>query len=397
MGNTAKGKKGFFEGAFGRYFVPGIVLQSVLIGGGYATGREIVAFGAKFGALGWLGGVGIFIGFTLMSVLTFEVARIYRTYDYKSLVRQFAGRFSALYDVIYILLCILIIAVMSSATGEIVSQTLGLPYWLGVGGVAVLVGILNFYGGWLIERFETYGTIALYIGYIIFSVIVISATKGNIQNVFTNTDTSYIQGNVGVGAVLWTGIVYVGYNLAVYPATLFTLERQTTRKETVISGIISGVLMTLPWFMTYFAIMGYYPSKDVIEAGVPWLVMLQQTAGSWVIMVFGVVMGWTLIETSTGVLHALVERIDAGLSDMGKKSMSNAQKAGLTMGVLVLAMALSKIGIIDLIGKGYTLMAYGMILVYAIPLMTVGVYKIINHDRKIAENVEYAREMQEAE
>ena len=49
-------KKGIFGGALGRMILPGIILQSVLIGGGYATGREIVEYGAKFGAMGWLSG-----------------------------------------------------------------------------------------------------------------------------------------------------------------------------------------------------------------------------------------------------------------------------------------------------------------------------------------------------
>ncbi len=53
-------QKNFFDGAFGKLILPGIVLQSVLIGGGYATGREIVEYGAKFGAMGWLAGVGTF-------------------------------------------------------------------------------------------------------------------------------------------------------------------------------------------------------------------------------------------------------------------------------------------------------------------------------------------------
>ena len=44
-------KKGFFEGSFGKFVLPGIILQSVMIGGGYATGREIVEYGAKYGAL----------------------------------------------------------------------------------------------------------------------------------------------------------------------------------------------------------------------------------------------------------------------------------------------------------------------------------------------------------
>ena len=35
-----------------KILLPGIVLQSVLMGGGYATGREIIEYGGKFGAYG---------------------------------------------------------------------------------------------------------------------------------------------------------------------------------------------------------------------------------------------------------------------------------------------------------------------------------------------------------
>lgn len=49
-----KEKRGFFDGRYGKYLLPGVLLQSVLIGGGYATGREIVSYGAKFGAGGGL-------------------------------------------------------------------------------------------------------------------------------------------------------------------------------------------------------------------------------------------------------------------------------------------------------------------------------------------------------
>jgi len=42
-----------------RITLPGIILQSVLIGGGYATGREIIEYGGKFGASGWVCGLAI--------------------------------------------------------------------------------------------------------------------------------------------------------------------------------------------------------------------------------------------------------------------------------------------------------------------------------------------------
>lgn len=371
-------KSKIFDGFFGRYFLPGIILQSVLIGGGYATGREIVQFGAKFGSMGWLGGIGIFIGFTVVSVLTFEFVRIFKTYNYKSLVEKMIGKGWILYDLIYILLAILIIAVMASATGEILQNTLGMPYWGGVIGVVIIVGILQFYGSWLIERFETYGTIALYIGYIIFGIIVIGATWGHAKEVFATGNTSFVS-SASIPSVLWTGVVYVGYNLAVYPATLFTLKRQTTRKETIWSGIIAGILMTVPWFLTYFALMGFYPNEEVLGASVPWLVMMKDIAGPGVIILFGIVVGWTLIETSTGIVHGLLGRIDGVLEEKNKSKLTSKQNSAVTVTVLILATLLAKVGIIDLIAKGYTAMAYGMILVFLVPLLTVGVYKIVKY------------------
>lgn len=374
-------KKSIFEGAFGKYLLPGIVLQSVLIGGGYATGREIVEYGAKFGAMGWLAGLGTLIGFALVAVLSFELIRLYKAYDYKAFIKEIAGPLWMLFDVVYLLFMVVIIAVMASATGSIVEQTLGLSYWTGVVGIIIVVGILNFFGERIIERFETFGTIALYVGYIIFAVLVISANKGNIATVFANNDTSFVS-DTSIPMVIWTGVLYCAYNLVVVPASFFTLKRQTKRKEAVVSGLIAGVLMTVPWFLTYFAVMCYYPDEAVLGASVPWLAMMQGIAGPVVIGIFGVVMGWTLIETSTGIIHALIERVNGGLTDMGKNKMTRPQQAGVTLVVLIGAVFLSRVGIIDLIAKFYNGLAYAFIVIYLLPLLTVGVYKIVKKSKE---------------
>ena len=88
-----------FKGFTGRILLPGIILQSVLVGGGFATGREIVEYGGKFGSLGWISGVFIFIGFSTMSVLSFEAARKWKVYDYKSLVRKLINNFQNFFTV----------------------------------------------------------------------------------------------------------------------------------------------------------------------------------------------------------------------------------------------------------------------------------------------------------
>lgn len=375
-GNFMEKKKGFFEGSFGKFVLPGIILQSVMIGGGYATGREIVEYGAKYGALGWLSGLGTFLGFAVIAALTYELIRLTKAYDFKTFMKTIGGPLWIVFDIVYLLFMVVIIAVMASATGNIVEQTLGLNYWVGVVAITVVVAILNFYGSRLIERFETLGTVALYAGYIIFAVLVIGTFGKNISTVFANHDTSFIEGSVSAGKALWSGVLYCAYNLVVMPATFFTIERQTRRVESVVSGIIGGVLATIPWFLTYFAVMCFYPNPDVLGASVPWLAMMQGTAGPVVIAIFGIVMGWTLIETSTGIIHAALERVNNGLKEAHKPPMTGKQQAILTIIVLVGSMVLSKVGIIDLIATVYNALSYAFLAIYVLPLITVGVYKI---------------------
>lgn len=365
----------FLEGRFGRYLLPAVIIQSVLIGGGFATGREIVEYGARYGALGWISGIGILIGFSVMAVLMFEFARKYHVFEYRNMLKKLIGPFWVLYDIVYLLLAILIIAIMASATGEILKSTLDLNYWVGVSLITVIVGILNFYGKGLIERFKTFGTLSLMLGYLFFAILVISTTWEDALEVLRTSDTSYVPGNLSIAAVLWTGVLYVGYNLAVFPAALFTIKRQTSRKESIISGLIAGVLMTFPWFLTYFSLLGFYPSEEVLGASVPWLVMMQGFP-TVVIIIFGLVVGWTLVETSSGMIHAFIDRLESQMDEQMNKQLTSSQKGLIAVGTLILAMVLSQVGIIDLISVGYTAMAYAMIAVFAIPLLTIGVYKI---------------------
>ncbi len=277
-------KKGFFEGGFGKYLLPGILLQSVLIGGGYATGREIVSYGAKYGAKGWIAGIGILIGFAVLALLTFEIARVFKVYDYKSMIKVLVGPLWPLFDVVYVLTMIFFIAAMASASGSIVQQTTGLNYWVGVILLVAITGGLIFFGDAIIERFETWGTVVLYVGYIIFSGMVILNSHGNISRVLTSGDMSYT-GTTGILPILWTGVI-----------------------------------------------------------------------------------------------HALMGRVNVEMTERGKEHLSRKQQAIVTVVILVAACVMAKFGIIALIEKGYTVLSYGFMLMYMLPILTVGVYKILKKD-----------------
>ena len=58
-------------------------------------------------------------------------------------------------------------------------------------------------------------------------------------------------------------------------------------------------------------------------------------------------------------------------------SVLTPRAAGLiSVGLLASAAMLSQLGIIALVAQGYTLMAYGFLALFALPLLTVGVARI---------------------
>ena len=376
--------KNFYEGGYAKYILPGVLLQSVLIGGGYATGREIYSYGAKFGAMGWISGLTIGIGFALFAFLTFEICRIYKVYDYKNYIRQVIGPLWPVMDILTVLIAIVLIAVMAAATGSIFEQV-GLPNILGSVVIVFLCGLLNFKGSKVIEKFESVGTVLLYGGYILFTIIVLVKKGGNIPQVFEAMDTSAVGGSVTLPLCIWTGILYVAYNINAIPMGMFSLTRQTKRKETLVSGIIAGLLMVIPWFLSYFAMMCFYGDTSIVGADVatPWMEMIKAVNGGPVLLgLFSLVMGWTLVETATGCIHMIIDRFDVALAERGNAKMSDRKRGLITVATLIAALLLSRIGVVTLIEKGYSYLSYGFILFYLLPTLIIGGYKILRHKEK---------------
>lgn len=379
-----KSLKNFYEGGYAKYILPGVLLQSVLIGGGYATGREIYSYGAKFGALGWISGLTIGIGFALFAFLTFEICRIYKVYDYKNYIKQVIGPLWPVMDILTVLIAIVLIAVMAAATGSIFEQV-GLPNILGSVVIVFLCGLLNFKGSKVIEKFESVGTVLLYGGYILFTIIVLVKKGGNIPQVFAAMDTSAVSGSVTLPLCIWTGILYVAYNINAIPMGMFSLTRQTKRKETLVSGIIAGLLMVIPWFLSYFAMMCFYGDTSIVGADVatPWMEMIKAVNGGPVLLgLFSIVMGWTLVETATGCIHMIIDRFDVSLAERGNAKLSDSKRGLITVATLIAALLLSRIGVVTLIEKGYSYLSYGFILFYLLPTLIIGGYKIIRHKEK---------------
>ena len=125
---------------FQRFLLPGFAFKAVIIGGGYATGRELAEFFVSVGPQGGLLAIALStVLFSLICVATFLFARMTESKDYRSFFRSLVGPFWVLFEAAYAFSFILILAVYGAAAGAIGTAAFG---WPNIAGVLCLIAAI---------------------------------------------------------------------------------------------------------------------------------------------------------------------------------------------------------------------------------------------------------------
>ncbi|WP_262695695.1 YkvI family membrane protein [Kordiimonas aquimaris] len=352
---------------FRLYILPGFILQSVVIGGGYATGRELIEFFFSKGPLGGILGLIVSgIVFGVVAAAGFEFARTTKTYDYRQFCRALLGRGWVIFEIAFVCLLLLILSVIGSASGEITEKAFGLPPIIGTIILMSIIGVLTFTGSSVIKRVLAGWSFLLYGVYSLLFILAFATFGPEIQHTFTST-------HVGDGWIT-SGILYSGYNLAILPAILFAVTHHKTRKQTVCAGLMAGLITILPAILFYTAMMAQYPS--IGDQPVPATYLMAAMQKPWLELVFQIVVFGTFIETGAALLHAVNERLDSNLKEQGR-TLQRAARPLIAIAFLCFAIfAAANFGIIELIGQGYGFLTLIFIAVLIIPLLTKGLWII---------------------
>jgi uncharacterized membrane protein YkvI len=352
---------------FRKYLLPGFVFQSVVIAGGYGTGRELVEFFLSYGPVGGLMAM-LLVSTVIWSAVcaaSFEFARVFRSYDYRSFFRHLLGRAWFTYEIGYLAMLAIVLAVIAAAAGSILQETFGLPYAVGVLGIMTAVGILVFKGSSTIERVLAVWSFVLYGVYVTLFVWSFRAFAPDILSAFA-------AGGAESGWALG-GVRYAAYNLSVIPAILFCLHDVETRKEAVCAGVLAGLIAIIPGLLFYIAMTAHYPA--ILERPVPANFILEALGSRALLLAYQIVLFGTLIETGTGMIHAVNERIAGVYREQGR-SMPDYLRPLVALTLLAAASGLASFGLINLIARGYGTLTWLFLLIFVIPILTWGVYLI---------------------
>ncbi len=360
------------------YLTPGLVFQSVLIGGGYGTGAEIARY---FGSRGLLGGVlalaAAAAGWAALCAVTFEFVRVFRTYDYGSMMRRLLGRAGFLYDLCFYAMLLLVLGVVNATAAAMVHALTGLPPWSGAALLSLGVVLLVLRGTEAIEKALSLWAYVLYAVFLLFLAAVFLRFGDAVA-------AELRRGEIRPGW-LSGGLRYASYNLICVSMILYTLRDLQTRREAVTCGILAGLLGAAPALPLLLAMGCDFPA--VLASETPVTAIFQRLDMPWLYLLFEIVLFGTLIETAAGFIKALEDRIERALfrscgpgryppAGTDPSSWTWLARPLITGAVTALGICVSTFGLTELIDKGYGAICYGALLLFALPMLTRGVRMI---------------------
>jgi uncharacterized membrane protein YkvI len=356
-----------------RYVVPGLVIQAVLVGGGYATGRELVEFFVSKGPATALAGLAFTaLFFSAGTMVAFELARRYRAFDYKSFCRIFLGRFWVLFEIGYYALLLLVLSVVSSAAGKLLVQMFGLPEIVNSILFMSAVAFVVFFGNSLIEKVISVWSMVFYATYGSMFALVVWKFGPQLHAALGATPLDWAE-------ALRDSFSYLGYNIVIVPILIFVARNLESRPQAFVAGALAGPLILLPGLASLFALSAFYPG--ILTEPLPIAAVLSRVASPTLTLCVEVVIMGAFIKTGVGLLHGLNERFARAAADRGR-DMPSYLRPVLSLGIMVTAIFVaSSVGIINLIGQGYRYSSYFFLVVFFIPLMIRGLPLILGPSR----------------
>ncbi len=327
-----------------------LVLVGTIIGAGFASGAEIVAYFVKYGEAGlWsmaLAGMLFFLGI----YSTLKIAYEHGITEYGTFTEIIAGKWpGAILDAFVSFSMLLGYGVMLAGSGAIFLQQWDIPEVCGallmaIGTIITLC--LGPKGIMAVNRFLTPILVAgifLLSFYSIWTAVSTTETVGLILqplSIFT------VQPMENMGAALGSAVIYASYNMLGASAILVSLAGYVKNRHdaAAVGGIAALILVVLTFVMGLATFLNY---DTIVDIPIPALELLRNQL-FWQRLYVGVLLG-AMFTTAVSDGYGFISRM---------RMIWPISQTWLCLATTVVALMLSGLGFDKLVIKGYRFFGY---------------------------------------
>ena len=357
-------------------------------GGGFASGAQIYSYFVRYGIWCLIMPVFAMLYNTVFFAYSLRFARKHQVYDYRSYNNAFYGRFapifSNLFEILYVCVMCVAPAVAFATGGATLSTLTGLPYLLCTFLIGVFIFVVAIFGTDLVRKVASVlsiciiaGLLIVYIPNIIYGLSGISAAA-----------ESMTKAELPFGDALYSAFLYGTFqlsNIAVFVQHAKSFDRPGDAVKSMGVGFVVNALMMV---MVVLGLMTVYTNPDAAGQSVPTLFMVQNGVGaSFMTPLISILIILGAVSTAVNMVAAMVKRIcgekedkasgegervsgeaEAEEEPAGKRRFQVTRKEIIAALICcIVDFGIAQFGLLTLIQKAYSFLAYLAIPVILIP------------------------------
>lgn len=343
-------------------------------GGGFASGAQIYSYYVRYGVWCLITPAIAMIYNAVFFAYCLYFARKHEVYDYRSynnaLYGKFAPVFSNLFEVLYICVMCVAPAVAFATGGATLSTLTGMPYLVCTLIIGVFIFIVAIFGTDLVRRVASVLSICIIIGLLIVYIPNIIASSHEISQTASTMNSDAFP----LGKALYSAFLYGTFQLANVAVFVQHARSFDKPKDAVKSMGIGCVINIIMMTVVVLGIMTVASNPDMAKQSVPTLFMVQRGAGSrFLTPLISVLIILGAVSTAVNMVAAMVARICN--KKLAKPAISPAAgSANITRKEIIAALiccladfGIAQFGLLTLIQKAYSFLAYLAIPVILIP------------------------------
>lgn len=338
-------------------------------GAGFASGTQEVAF---FLSRAWFSAFLPFVSMGILAIayyITLELSREFGLYNYKlwsdKIYSPYHKVFSVVWEIAYLSVGFIATSACLAAGGQLLLQKLNIPYYIGIVIVFVLVTIICMYGAKAVVAASTAMSISLIIMVVIVTFIGIAAGWENSKEIIKNR-TVY----TSVGDAWWRMLVYAGYQCTFIGTLVAVSESVKTKAHSRNSALVGWIINALMLTLVCVMLMGYMPA--VRTEVLPTLYVVDQIGNPLLQVLYSIILFVALISTAVCCVFGPTQKFSMQL----KFGTERSRPAIISIVYMVLALALSTVGLLALVQKGYYYVGIANIPFTIFAAIFIGGYKL---------------------
>ena len=351
-------------------------------GGGFASGAQIYSYFINYGI--W----GLFLPLLSQFLLAFffwyglRYAFLHKTYDYRTFGDSFYGKYKVLFSNLYEITYLILIATATSAAfatgGSTLNSLFGIPYWLCTLVVGAFIFIISLYGTNIVRKCASTLSVLIIIGLVVVLVPNIIVQFGTI----TESIGRMAAGELPVsssesglfGAALKSAILYFAFQLPSIGLMYQHTEPLTDVKQVDRAALYMFLCNFIAMMLSIIGMLAIAFKPELEGASVPMLVFVQNGVGAGILTpIISILIILGAVSTGVNMIAGIVTRTVNAVErrmDESKRAQGHMIRAAIAALVFTVGVwAISQVGLMAIVKKGYAYLGYAGFISVMIPFV----------------------------